>query len=362
MNRGQVISGDFIVSISVFLLVLAIIIPAFLKLSEANYEKQRDEEMRTRAFFIADSILKTEGVPKNWNYTNVNSIGLSDENGRINKTKFRNLMRINSSGARALLGLGYFNLNISLYSGNYYLMTGAASSPAAYFYVNDNSMLRIINNSGLAWDLYYGGAGTPATGDSRNAYSGEKSFLFNQLLLNSTKYKTIIIENPELTQAEVNINDLKDFVATGGIIIYEGEPQLISEGFSMHAATDTGKNGISKDGGLIDEPDGSMIMFNNSLWYFYRDTGDSELHVAAEDQLIANAAFIGYWNHGIGMIYYITDAEGTVNGQDLLGKVNLVGSKAEFYTGFIQNMVSNTRAVMFDADLNSLGRATVVVG
>lgn len=360
-SSGQIISGDFIISIAIFLFILAIIIPLFTKMMAERQERQFIEDVQTRLLFVSDAVLKTTGTPDDWNSTNVKSVGFSNKDGGINKTKIRRFISLNSSDAKKLLGLEGLEFNLSFYISGNHLMTGAAVSPAAYFYVNDNSFFRNINNSGLVWDLYYGGSLQPQTGNARNVYSGEKSSLFNQMTANSTMYRTIIIENPGLSQPQVNIGQLKNFASTGGIIIFEGDAQLISSGFSMHSGTSSG-NGIVRDDVLIEAPYGSSVIFNNSAWYFYQQAGDSQLRIAAENEALGGGAFIGYWNHGIGRIYYITDIDGNVNNKSLENAVSIVGKKSEFSTGQMSNAISASRPVVIDTDLNGLAKMVMVIG
>lgn len=361
-NRsGQIISGDFIVSIVVFLFILVIIIPLFARMSEESRERRFIEDVQTKLLFVSDSILKTTGTPDDWNSTNVKSIGLSNKDNRINRTKIARFMSLSSSDAKKFLGLEGLELNLSFYASGHHLMTGAAASPAAYFYVNDNSFFRSINNSGLVWDLYYGGSSQPQAGDARNVYTGPKSDLFSQMTASPAMYRTIIIENPELTQAEVNIEGLKNFARTGGVIIFEGDAQLISSDFSMHSGTNPGGRGVVRDDVLIEAPIGSSVIFNSSSWYFYQQAGDSQLRIAAESEA-GGTAFAGYWNHGIGKIYYITDIDGNVNNKSLESALNVVGRKAEFSTGQMQNAITLSRPVVIDAELNSLAKMTLVVG
>lgn len=362
MNKGQIISGEFIVSMAIFLFVIAIIVPLFNRISSDFEERQFIEDVKTRLFFTSDAILKTTGVPDDWNSTNVRSIGFANSDGRINKTKIKKFLSLDNVSARSLLGLEGYEFDISFYVNSYPMMTGIAVSPVTYFYVNDNGLFSSINNSGLTWDLYYAGSGSVPQNDARNVYTGTKQTLFNEMVGNSTKYRTVIIENPELTQEEVNINALKNFVSTGGILIYEGNAQLISTGFSMRSSTDPGRNGILKDNDFIEAPYGSVVNFTNSAWYFYRSSADSHLYVIAEHETISNAAFIGNWNHGIGRIYYITDIEGTVNGVELRKVINLVGKKAEYLSGNMSSAITASRPLVLGTTLNSLARMVMVIG
>lgn len=362
MSRGQIVSGDFIISIAIFLVIIAILIPLFNRTSDDSQRRLFLEELKTRSSFVTDLITKTPGIPEYWNKTTVVRAGFVNKDGHINRTKIKHYLDLSPESAKSAIGLEELELNMSFYRGRYHLMTGVAVSPAAYFYVNDKTLLEAINGSGLVWDLYYGGSGSPESGDSRNVYSGAKEVVFDQMIVNSTAYRTIIIENPELTQPEVDVDGLGDFVRTGGILIYEGGADLIESGFSMSSDRDAGSSGIVRDKDFIDSPIGSVVSFAGSDWYFYESAENEQLHIVAEDDSIPGGAFIGYWNHGAGLVYYVTDIEGTVDGKDLLEAVGLIGKKAEFVTSIMKNSIVNTRPVVFSDGLNSLGRLTLVVG
>ena len=361
MSNGQIVSSDFIISIAVFLIVLVILIPIFTRMTENMNERRFFEDMQTRLIYSADALMKTKGYPDNWNYTNVSRIGLADDSGRLNVTKIRYFLNINPETAKNALGLGGFQFNVSFYRGDYSLMTGVAVSPAAYFYAGEHSMLGAIDSSGLVWDMYFGGSGSAEPGDWRHNYSGPAASLFDSMT-NVSEYRTLIVENAGLTQAEVNITALKNFVASGGILILEGDAQLVSSGFLMHANSSANTSGVVKDEVLINAPYSSTVSFNDTQWYFYQSNGDSQLHIAVESSSAPGGAFIGYWNSGIGKIYYVADIDGSVYGSSLLAAVNLVGQKAALSTGIMQQTLAETMTVLYDTDLNSLGKATMVVG
>ena len=198
--------------------------------------------------------------------------------------------------------------------------------------------------------------------DAVNVYGGEKSAVFDEMISNSSGYMTIIIEDPQLTASEVNITGLQYFLHTGGIVIFEGNPQMISSGFLMHTASDAGRDGVLKDTEAFNSPYNSTVKFSASNWYFYQLQGDSTLNLDIEDQNTAGGAFAGYWNYEIGKIYYITDIDGSINSQNLSSIENIIGGKAEISSGTINNAFSYTKPIVFDTDLNSLGTMIMVIG
>ncbi len=328
-------------SLVIFLVAVAIVTPLFMRLSDDAAANQMNEEIRTRLDFAADVLMKTPGIPSDWNSTSIVSIGLADSNGRINKTKIRNLMGLDKDRVKIFAGLQLFNFNISFYSGEYPLMTGEADSPAAYFFGTGSSLIGKMNNSGLVWDVYSGAATE-----------------FNNMLGNSSRYRTIIVEDAGLTQAQIDAAELRDFVRTGGILIVTGDARIIATGFNMSSAT-LSSNGAVFDTEAIDAPYASTILFSNPSWYFFNTTTDSELHIIA---WAPGGAYVCRWNYGAGRIFFATDVDGTVNGEPLIDKMNVIGWKAEIVSGPMQTAFVNSRAVVYNTEINSLGRAVMSVG
>lgn len=327
-------SGDFILSVLIFLIAMSIIIPGFLRVSEGVRADEARRDLELAAIFSSDALVKTTGFPEDWNSTNVVTAGLIDDK-KINLTKVRTLMDMDYSTASRVLGLGGygFNLTFSDVSG-YGAMSGFAESPAAYFYAGDSDLWDTINSSGIVWDIYYGGAGSPETGTSRNVYTGQAVDVFNSMVGNASLYKTIIIEEPGLTQGQINIAQLQGFVDRGGLLVFEGSADLIETGFSMHGFSGAAGSGtvVSKDE-FTDALVGSAVTFTNPTWYFQQQSGDSQLIAIVEDA--SSNTVIGRWLHGFGEIYYITDLEGTAGTAALssvfhpVGKIIEAGGQAQ---------------------------------
>ncbi len=364
MSKAQTISGDFIISMVIFLIVLSLVIPTFDRIAIQIKAEDDRREIETFSVFATDVMLKTAGYPQDWNETTVGSIGLSDVSGRINLTKIKSFMRMDYRRAKDLLGLGELDVNISFYDiNNYNILTGVAQSPAAYFYFQQNDVGQAIKNSGLVWDLYYGGTGTPDAGDARNVYSASQVNAFNTMVANRSAYKTIIIEEPQLQQSQVNINDLKDFLTTGGILIFEGNPDLIQSGFSMTGSTTSGNNAVvvSTDD-FIDANVGDAVTFASASGYFFESPTDADLKIIVADSSQNSFARIGKWKHGLGTVYYITDISGSSNGKSLSSIINAAGRRMAFgaQLNTARSISSTTRFSIIDGR-NQIARISMLV-
>ena len=114
--NGQVWSLDFITSVLVFLVVL---IPLFFVWNYVNIQNQQQilfDEVETLTLSISDSLIRTKGLPEDWNTSDVSSIGLSSEENVLNVTKVSYFLTMGNSEynrTRAILTGGYdffFNL------------------------------------------------------------------------------------------------------------------------------------------------------------------------------------------------------------------------------------------------------------
>ena len=187
-------------------------------------------------------------------------------------------------------------------------------------------MKLVIANSGIVWDYYYGGSGIPDQYDSRSFYNSSKAVAFNTMLSNRTLYKVMIVEDPELQESEVNINELKSFLNLGGILIFEGDATLIKDSFDMQAEQGSDREGIvTEKGRFVLAEVGDDVTFDNADWAFYQ--GNGTLHRLIVDKN-DNKALVGYWDYGLGRIYYISDINGIIDGNSL--ELNVVGSQLTF--------------------------------
>jgi uncharacterized protein (UPF0333 family) len=129
--RGQIWSLDFAISLFVFLLVL---IPIFFVWAYINTQSQQQkvlEEMEHLALSISDMLIRTKGIPEDWNETNVKVIGLADEENVLSVTKvsyFVNMGINDYNRTKAILTGGYdFFFNLSDVEGTTYALIGNKS-------------------------------------------------------------------------------------------------------------------------------------------------------------------------------------------------------------------------------------------
>lgn len=327
LYKGQVFSGDFILSISVFLLVLVIIIPVFSQLSDQINRKNTQQELETRLLFVSESLVKTGGYPENWNKSSVQTLGLSDDD-RLNITKIRLFMEMDyneTKSAMTLEGLDY-RLYMTDMNG-YNLYTGLSLEPVAYFAVDDTIAQSHLENSSIVWDMYFAGSSLPAN-SGRNVYTGTKADVFNALAANQSKYKTIIIEEPQLGYDTVDIQGIKDFVKTGGVLIFAGSADMISKNFSMTFLQASEQGVVVGNSDLLNASIGENVVFNNSQWVIANTTFE-KLNAIVSSATNQSRCMICSWSYGAGKIYYISDLAAGIGSRNLTSLLLLTGKSIE---------------------------------
>ncbi|NIO19414.1 MAG: hypothetical protein GTN76_01360 [Candidatus Aenigmarchaeota archaeon] len=105
-RKGQVWSLDFVTSLIIFFLVLVPLFFVWNYVNIQNMEQRTFDDIEVLALTTSDSLIRTKGVPENWNSSNVNVIGLADEENILNPTKvseFLSMGNINYNLTRNIL-------------------------------------------------------------------------------------------------------------------------------------------------------------------------------------------------------------------------------------------------------------------
>lgn len=123
--KGQIWSIDFAASLTIFVLVLSSLFMVWNFLSVQAQEQKALEKIELLALEVSDSILRTPGIPEDWNSSNVDIIGLSYSDHIIDPSKLINLNSTPYDQARLLMTMGYdFYLKIEDLNGTVYLEKG----------------------------------------------------------------------------------------------------------------------------------------------------------------------------------------------------------------------------------------------
>ncbi len=128
-KRGQVWSLDLITSIVIFLMVL---MPLFFLWNYVNRQNDQQilfDEAENLALSVSDSLVRTRGIPEDWNTSSVNTIGLATEENVLDVAKVSYFLTMGGSEynrTRTILTGGYdFFFNLTDLNGTNYGVVGS---------------------------------------------------------------------------------------------------------------------------------------------------------------------------------------------------------------------------------------------
>jgi hypothetical protein len=346
MRKGQVFTIDFMISVAIFIIVLMLIVMLWFNLDIHIKEVESRRDMHTISLSIADSFVRSTGYPIDWNSTNVQSVGLAKEEYVLDLNKYMSLASIPYDSARSTLRLGNYHFSFSMTDINgYNVSTGVLRSPVAYFCNTQCSLLDKMNSSGAVWDIYQA-SGFDISNQYNERYyyligsfgmSANEETFFNETVANLSEYKTLILEDPDVRNDQVNTTAIRQFLENGGTVLVssQGAPgtNIIDEDFGMHSEN-LGGQGIVNTSSLVfmNVSAGNSVQFASSSWRYYREPGDAPLTMYVHESTDSSRCLICSWAYEKGQIFFVEDFDGQVSppGGPLLSDVlNLPGSRAK---------------------------------
>ncbi len=110
-RKGQVFASDFVISVVLFIVML-IAAADLWNIASLKYSKSSTYEiMQKKAFSITDTLIKTEGYPKNWTNATVRLIGVSEEKENVlSKRKLLEMRNISYSDLRTAWGVSDYEV------------------------------------------------------------------------------------------------------------------------------------------------------------------------------------------------------------------------------------------------------------
>ncbi|MBU0953120.1 MAG: hypothetical protein KKA90_01710 [Nanoarchaeota archaeon] len=103
--RGQIWSLDAIASILIFVSAFLLLAFAWNNAQVQLMERQTQLHLESRVIGISDSLLRTPGLPLDWNAGNVQSIGIIKEENVINQTLLIRFLDLPETIAKATFGI-----------------------------------------------------------------------------------------------------------------------------------------------------------------------------------------------------------------------------------------------------------------
>ncbi len=108
MDKGQLVSGDFVASVFIFLILFSVIIIAWDSRVESYTRRLQLKEMETAAAETADKIL-TPGKPSGWENSNASIIGLVDRDRRVDPRKLNAFISMDYNQSKVAMGISSYD-------------------------------------------------------------------------------------------------------------------------------------------------------------------------------------------------------------------------------------------------------------
>lgn len=132
-KKAQLWSLDFAMSMLIFMSALFAMIFAWNYISANSTETQEMKELQYKALTISDSLIRTPGIPLDWDEGTVEVLGLAEDENVLNVTKVRyfvNMIDTDYDRAKGLMDIGFydFSFNVTDLNGTVYESTASQVS------------------------------------------------------------------------------------------------------------------------------------------------------------------------------------------------------------------------------------------
>jgi hypothetical protein len=114
MKKAQIWSLDFVISVVIFMIVVIALIFSLNYTSVQTTEHISINQMGKTALFISDSIIRSKGIPEDWNTSNVKIVGLAEKENVLNETKVRYFLNLSEQKIKETLGIESYNFYVEL--------------------------------------------------------------------------------------------------------------------------------------------------------------------------------------------------------------------------------------------------------
>lgn len=135
-KKGQSIMIDLIFAVTVFVIISTFLLDAYDRNLAGITKGQIMDELQQKAFTSTEALIKTKGIPENWNQISLNNIeqlGLMQRTGELSESKvnyFTGLIDCNTeiyspySKSKEIMNLGSFDYFFNLHNAAYDLSAG----------------------------------------------------------------------------------------------------------------------------------------------------------------------------------------------------------------------------------------------
>jgi hypothetical protein len=131
MKHGQIWSTDFTISVSVFIIALALVLLIWRNVSTQSMEQTVISEMQKKLLQFSDSIVRIKGIPESWNENDVEVVGLSSGADNVldadKVSSFVSLMNDSYDMTKSIMGIGEYGFYFALHSANGSVITNTST-------------------------------------------------------------------------------------------------------------------------------------------------------------------------------------------------------------------------------------------
>jgi hypothetical protein len=153
MRKGQLWTLDMALSLIIFMSAMLSLLFAWNFISAYTIESQELKELQLRSMTLSDSLIRTPGIPDDWNESTVRVIGLAYDDNTLDEYKVDGFLNMSYVKARSLLGTQpyefYFeirDINGTLYRNSSLAIDGLSSTvvPSERYAVYGGRVVKVL--------------------------------------------------------------------------------------------------------------------------------------------------------------------------------------------------------------------------
>ncbi len=99
-TKAQIFSGEFLLAYFIFMTVLALALLLWYNTTRDVASVESYKLMEEKAVDAAEQLVRTAGIPENWNKTNVVSVGLANESRILSAEKIASFLELMNASAQ----------------------------------------------------------------------------------------------------------------------------------------------------------------------------------------------------------------------------------------------------------------------
>lgn len=128
-SKAQLVMSDFLIGVVILIFIIVISAPIWGRTVENIRIKEERSEMENLVLSISDQMVKSPGMPSDWNRTNIKSIGLAEEDNVLDSMKVSNFTSLGADKTKYLLGIENYNFIFRLRNTNEIIFVEYGSLP-----------------------------------------------------------------------------------------------------------------------------------------------------------------------------------------------------------------------------------------